>query len=69
MNWPSGLCISIRQVCAFHSEVYWYSQFTVRAQAQGVLESMMTVRLRDPTVLFHSKWYLVLRWPSVTTLT
>ncbi len=68
MSWLSGQCISIRQVCALRSTVHWYSQLAVRAQAQGVLESMMTVRFWDPTILFHSKWYLVLRWPSVTPL-
>lgn len=50
MNWLSGRCISIRQVCALRSKVFWYSQFAVRAQAQGVIESMMTVRFWDPTV-------------------
>lgn len=44
MNWLSGQCISIRLVCALRFAVYWYSRFAVRAQAQGVLESMMSVR-------------------------
>jgi hypothetical protein len=55
MNWLSGRCISTRRVCTLYFKVDWYSRFTVRAQAQGVLESMMTVRFWDPPVPFQSK--------------